>query len=62
METCIFQVASNFSDAGGIRRAVLPPGGGRIPLPSEVRTASTVVLFIQFRQSSCWMIETKFGW
>ena len=28
METCIFQVASNFSDAGGIRRAVLPPGGG----------------------------------
>jgi hypothetical protein len=27
METCIFQVASNFSDAGGIRRAVLPPGG-----------------------------------
>ena len=27
METCIFQVASNFSDAGGIRRAMLPPGG-----------------------------------
>jgi len=27
METCIFQVASDFKDTGAIRRVVLPPGG-----------------------------------
>jgi hypothetical protein len=35
METCIFQVVANFSNAGGIRRALLPPGRGGYPYPQR---------------------------
>ena len=52
METHILKVAGEFRRAVYLR-------GARIPVPSEVRTANTVVIFIQFRKTSCWMIETN---
>ena len=52
MERYISRAAPNFSDAGATGRLVAPPGR-RIPVRSEVRLVSTVLLFIHFWKSSC---------